>query len=84
MSFDCGKWSAGICVPLGAKHSSTYSSEYASGFFELAALHLPTASSLRNKEFLGQAPKRDAKHETNWPCTDQDAKGNYQLAIVPE
>jgi hypothetical protein len=38
MPFYCGKRSAGICVVLGPKKSSTYSSEYASGFFEPAAL----------------------------------------------
>jgi hypothetical protein len=33
MPFYCGKLSAGICVVLGPKKSSRYSSEYASGFF---------------------------------------------------
>jgi hypothetical protein len=33
MPFYCGKRSAGICVVLDPKKSSTYSSEYASGFF---------------------------------------------------
>jgi len=37
------KRSAGICVVLGPKKSSPYSSEYASGFFEPAASHLPAA-----------------------------------------
>ena len=32
MSFYYGKRSAGICVVLGPKKSSTYSSEYAPGF----------------------------------------------------
>jgi hypothetical protein len=35
MPFYCGKRSAGICVVLGPKKSSTYSSEYASGFLNL-------------------------------------------------
>jgi hypothetical protein len=35
MPFYCGKRSAGICVVLGPKKSSTYSSEYASGFSNL-------------------------------------------------
>jgi hypothetical protein len=35
MPFYCGKRSASICVVLGSKHSSTYSSEYAS---ELSSL----------------------------------------------
>jgi hypothetical protein len=37
MPFYCGKRSASICVVLGPKKSSTYSSEYASGIFEPAA-----------------------------------------------
>jgi hypothetical protein len=37
MPFYCGKRSAAICVVLIPKKSSTYSSEYASGFFEPAA-----------------------------------------------
>jgi hypothetical protein len=44
MPFYCGKRSAGICVVLGSKNSSTYFSEYASGFSSLAPLiceHLP-------------------------------------------
>jgi hypothetical protein len=42
MPFYCGKRSAGTCVVLGPKKSSTYSSEYACGFFfEPAASHLP-------------------------------------------
>jgi hypothetical protein len=36
MPFYCGKRSASICVVLGSKHSSTSSSEYASGCFEPA------------------------------------------------
>ena len=34
MPFYCGKRSASICVVLGPKKSSTYCSEYVSGFFE--------------------------------------------------
>jgi hypothetical protein len=43
MPFYCGKRSADICVVLGPKTSSTYSSEYACGFFEPAASHLPAS-----------------------------------------
>jgi hypothetical protein len=43
MPFYYGKRSAGIWVVLGPKKSSTYCREYASGFLEPAALHLPTA-----------------------------------------
>jgi hypothetical protein len=58
MPFHCGKRSAGICVVLGQKKSSTYSSEYASGFFlEPAASHLHTSPSPRNEGLLGQAPR---------------------------
>ena len=56
MPFYCGKRSAGICVVLGQKKSSTYSSEYASGFFEPAASHLPASPSPRNEGLLGLTP----------------------------
>ena len=56
MPFCCGKRSAGLCVVLGPNKSSTYSSEYASGFFEPAALHLPASPSPRNEGLLGQTP----------------------------
>jgi hypothetical protein len=51
MPFYCDKRSAGICVVLGSKKSSTYSSEYASGFFEPAASHLPTSLFLVTKDY---------------------------------
>ena len=57
MPFCCGKRSASICVVLGPKKSSTYSSEYASGVFEPAALHLPAASLPRDEGLLGQTPR---------------------------
>ena len=56
MPFYCGKRSTSICVVLGPKQSSTYSSEYASGFFEPAASHLPAPPSPRNEGLLGQTP----------------------------
>ena len=62
MPFYCGKRSAAICVVLSPKKSSTYSSEYASGFFELAALHLPASPSPRNEGLLGQTPSRITRH----------------------
>ena len=43
MPFYCGERSADICIVLGPKKSSMYSSEYASGCFEpapLICLHL--------------------------------------------
>ena len=49
MPFYCGKRSASICVVLGPNKSSTYSSEYASGFFGHAASHLPASPSPRNE-----------------------------------
>jgi hypothetical protein len=67
MPFYCGKRSAGICVVLGPKKSSTYSSEYASGFFEPAASHLPASPFPRNEGFLGQAPR-----ETLGPLSGRD------------
>ena len=42
----CGERAAKICVVLGPKKSSTYCSEYASGFLEPAALHLLAAGFL--------------------------------------
>ena len=56
MPFYCGKRSAGICVVLGSKKSSTYSSEYASGFFEPVVSHLPASPSPRNEGLPGQTP----------------------------
>jgi hypothetical protein len=56
MPFYCGNRSASICVVLGSKKSSTYSSEYASGFFEPVASHLPAAPLPRNEGLLGQTP----------------------------
>ena len=58
MPFYCGKRSASSCVVLGSKKSSTYSSEYASGFFEPAASHLPAALLPRDDGLLGQTPGR--------------------------
>jgi hypothetical protein len=72
MPFCCGKRSAGICVVLGSKKSSTYSLgkervlarlgwagvlAYASSFFEPAASHLPASPFPRNEGLLGQAPR---------------------------
>ena len=49
MPFLLRKRSAGICVVLGPNKSSTYSSKYASDFFEPAASHLPASPSPRNE-----------------------------------
>jgi hypothetical protein len=65
MPFYCGKRSAGIGVVLGPKKSSTYSSEYASGFFEPTASHIPATPSPRNEGLLGQTP-RLARLPTSW------------------
>ena len=56
MPFYCNKRSANICVVLGPKKSTTYSSEYASGFFEPAASHLPAAPLPRNEGLIRQTP----------------------------
>jgi hypothetical protein len=61
MPFYCSKRSASICVVLGPKKSLTYSSEYASGFSEPAASHLPAAPLLRNEGLLGQTPSPIAR-----------------------
>ena len=58
MPFYCGKRFAGICVVLAPKKSSTYSSEYACGFFGAAASHLPASHFPRNERLLGQAPRK--------------------------
>ena len=63
MPFYCSKRSASICVVLGPKKSSTYSSEYASGFSEPAASHLPAAPLLRNEGLLGQTPSPIARRQ---------------------
>src|SRR6185503_10547142 len=44
------------CVVLGPKKSSTYSSEYASGFSRPAASHLTAPPSPRHEGNVGQAP----------------------------
>ena len=56
MPFYYGKRSASICVVLGPKKSSMYSSEYAYGFFEPAASHLPATPLPRYEGLLGQTP----------------------------
>ena len=61
MPFYCDERSTDICVVLGTKKSSTYSSEYASGFFEPAASHLPASPSPRHEGLLGQAPALPAE-----------------------
>jgi hypothetical protein len=54
--FYCGEQSAAICVVLGPKKSSTYSSEYASGFSGSAASHLADLLRLVTNGNVGQAP----------------------------
>ena len=71
MPFYCGKRSAGICLVLGPKKPSTYSSEYASGFFEPAVLHLPAAPLPRNEGLLGQTP------------SGQGLAGNWNWDAIP-
>ena len=63
----CGERAASICVVLDSKKSSTYCREYASGFLEPAALHLPPAHSPRNEGLLGQTPSsRSHKHSDRY------------------
>ncbi len=54
MPFYCGKRAASISVVLGPRKSSTSCREYASGFLEPAALHLPAAHSPRIEGLLKQ------------------------------
>ncbi len=51
MPFYCGERSAGICIVLGPKKSSTYSSEYASGFFNLRPRICPHLLRLATKDY---------------------------------
>jgi hypothetical protein len=51
MPFYCGKRSAGIWVVLGSKKSSTYSNEYASGFFSLRPRICQHLVSLATKDY---------------------------------
>lgn len=51
MPFYCGERSADICIVLGPKKSSTYSSDYASGFFEPAPLICPHLLRLATKDY---------------------------------
>src|SRR5919107_4371804 len=76
MPFYCGKRSADICVVLGPKQSSTYSSEYACVFFEPAASHLPTSPFPRNEGLLGQAPGKR-------PLDQRSDKINVQPVFCP-
>ena len=61
ITFYCSERSASSCVVLGPRKSSTYSSEYASGFFEPAASHLPAAPLPRNEGLFGQTPSPIAR-----------------------
>ena len=74
MPFYYGKRSAGICVVLGSKKASTYSSEYASGFFEPCAARLPAAPLPRNEGLLRQTPGRMLKKSTSLEKVEVQAK----------
>jgi len=52
----CGERSATICVVLGQKKSSMYSSEYTSGFPGPTASQLAASPSPRHEGNVGQAP----------------------------
>jgi hypothetical protein len=73
MPFYYGKRSASICVVLGQKKSSTYSSEYASGFFDPAASHLPAALLPRKERLLRQTPGRMLKQSASGLCNTREA-----------
>src|SRR5712692_9410477 len=61
LTFYCGERSATICVVLGPKKSSMYSSEHTSGFSGPAASHLAAPPSPRHEGNVGQAPSRMVK-----------------------
>jgi hypothetical protein len=82
MPFYCGKRSAGIWSFSARKKSSTYSSEYASGFFEPAASHLPTSPSPRNEGLLGQAPRSEPFSCTSWRGITRDGAELYFLIVL--
>ena len=68
MPFYCGKRSAGIRVVLSPKNSSTYSSEYDSGFFESAASHLRASPLPRNEGLLRQTPSNLCQYLFSMRC----------------
>ena len=73
MPFYCGKRSAGICVVLGPKKSSTYSSEYASGFSSLRLCICQRLLRLATKDYsdrlLAWVLKKSASPRTVAPDT---------------
>jgi len=56
MPFYCGERSTRICIVLGTKKPSTYSSEYASGFFEPTPLICPHLLHLAMKDYPDRFP----------------------------
>jgi hypothetical protein len=82
MPFYCGKRSAGIWVVLGPKKSSTYSSEYASGFFEPAASHLPASRFPRNEGLLGQTPSASIPENRKEDSCDTGADKEASCAAI--
>jgi hypothetical protein len=70
------------CVVLGPKKSSTYSSEYASGFFAPAASHLPAAPFPRNEGLLGQTPDRRPSGG-GWSCPHRAHRASTFLSCAP-
>src|SRR5712692_2939794 len=67
LTFYCGERSATICVVLGPKKSSMYSSEHTSGFSGPAASHLAAPPSPRHEGNVGQAPSLRSS-ETGETC----------------
>jgi len=82
MPFCCGKGSTGIYIVLGPKKSSTYSSEYASGFSGLAASHLPAAHLPRNEGLLGQTPGAEEPAPARSPWFVRQLSPGIGLAMV--
>lgn len=59
MLFCNSKLSAGNCVVLDPKKSSTYCREYASGFLELAAVHVQRLVRLATQDYSDRLQARN-------------------------
>jgi hypothetical protein len=69
-----------ICVVLGPKKSSMYSSEYTSGFSGPAASHLAAPPSPRDEGNVGQAP---SPHKVERGSASLDPLVTYSTESLP-
>ena len=84
MPFYCGERSADICIVLGPKKSSTYSSEYASGFFEpapLTCLHLLRLATKDYSDRLLALPTEIVPRNFEGVLNMLDVRGNGIRAL---